>query len=211
MSPHRIASTIRREVPLLREDEPQRDAVAKIIEADAPALPVVDAAGKLRGIFGECEFIGALFPGYLTTLGNAGFVPRSLDDALQKRASCAGEAVGTHMNTDHIDVGEDFSDTQLAEIFLHHRVVITPTSTSGRACDPASSISRSKAVDVRASVTSLGDTPAAVALPERNVLGDRARVLLALIAVEDVDEVSTSGRGSQLRTPRGRRGPNPGR
>jgi len=35
------------------------------------------------------------------------------------------------MNTDHIDVGEDFSDTQLAEIFLHHRVLIVPIVDKG--------------------------------------------------------------------------------
>ena len=132
MSPHRIASTIRREAPLLRCEEPLRDAVPRIIDADAPALPVVDDAGKLRGIFGEREFIGALFPGYLTTLGYAGFVPRSLDDALEKRAACVDEPVRKYMNTDHIDVGEDFSDTQLAEIFLHHRVLIIPIVDAGR-------------------------------------------------------------------------------
>ncbi len=132
MSPQRIASTIRREVPSLRDDECLRDAMAQITEIDVPALPVVDAAGKLLGIFGEREFIGALFPGYLKTLGYAGFVPRSLDDALDKRATCANEPVAKHMNTDHIDVGEDFSDTQLAEIFLHHRVLIIPIVAAGR-------------------------------------------------------------------------------
>lgn len=126
MSPNRIARTVRREVPLLRDDECLRDAVERIAEADVPALPVVDADGTLLGVFGEREFIGALFPGYLTTLGYAGFVPRSLDEALEKRASCAAEPVSEHMYTDHIDVGEDFSDTQLAEIFLHHRVLIVP-------------------------------------------------------------------------------------
>lgn len=131
MSPQRIASTVRREVPLLRDDECLRDALSQIIEADVPALPVVDAAAKLRGIFGEREFIGALFPGYLTTLGYAGFIPRSLDEALQKRATCASELVSAHMNIDHIDVGEDFSDTQLAEIFLHHRVLIVPIVDGG--------------------------------------------------------------------------------
>jgi len=131
MSPQRIASTVRREVPQLRDDECLRDALSQIIDADVPALPVVDATGKLRGIFGEREFIGALFPGYLTTLGYAGFIPRSLDEALEKRATCASEPVGRHMNTDHIDVGEDFSDTQLAEIFLHHRVLIVPIVAGG--------------------------------------------------------------------------------
>ena len=132
MSPQRIASTVRREVLLLRDNQRLGAAVTELIAADAPALPVVDAAGTLRGIFGEREFIGALFPGYLTTLGYAGFIPRSLDAALQKRAACADEPVGKHMNTEHIDVGEDFSDTQLAEIFLHHRVLIIPIVDQSR-------------------------------------------------------------------------------
>jgi CBS domain-containing protein len=132
MSPQRIASTVRREVLLLRDDERLAAAVKELIAADVPALPVVDATGKLCGIFGEREFIGALFPGYLTTLGYAGFIPRSLDAALEKRAACAGEPVGRYMNTEHIDVGEDFSDTQLAEIFLHHRVLIIPIVDKGR-------------------------------------------------------------------------------
>ena len=132
MSPQRVASAVRREVPLLREDELLAAAVARLTEVDVPALPVVDARGKLLGIFGEREFIGALFPGYLKTLGYAGFVPRSLDEALDKRAICADEPVGKHMNTEHIDVAEDFSDTQLAEIFLHHRVLIIPIVSEGQ-------------------------------------------------------------------------------
>ena len=132
MSPQRIASSVRREVPPLRDDERLGDAVARIAELDVPALPVVDDDGNLLGIFGEREFIGALFPGYLTTLGYAGFVPRSLDAALERRATCVDEPVGKHMNTEHIDVGEDFSDTELAEIFLHHRVLIVPIVADGR-------------------------------------------------------------------------------
>jgi CBS domain-containing protein len=132
MSPQRIASAVRREVPPLREDARLRDAVRQLTELDVPALPVVDDHGKLLGIFGEREFIGALFPGYLTTLGYAGFVPRSLDKALDKRSTCGGDPVSKHMNTDHIDVGEDFSDIELAEIFLHHRVLIVPIVAGGR-------------------------------------------------------------------------------
>ena len=108
MSPQRIASTIRREVPLLREDECLRDAMRQLMAIDVPALPVLDGRGRLLGIFGEHEFIGALFPGYLTTLGYAEFIPRSLDVSLEKRATCASEPVSAYMNTDHIDVGEDF-------------------------------------------------------------------------------------------------------
>ena len=132
MSPQRIASTARREAPLLRDDERLRDAVAKIVSADLPALPVVGKDDRLLGIFGEREFIGALFPGYLTTLGYAGFIPRSLDVALEKRASCGDDPVSRYMNTEHIDVGDDVSDTQLAEIFLHHRVLIVPIVEGSR-------------------------------------------------------------------------------
>lgn len=131
MSPQRIASTVRRQVPLLRDDDCLRDAVTRMIDAGVPALPVVDAGGKLLGIFGEREFIGALFPGYLKTLGYAGFVRRSLDEALEKRRACVEEPVSKHTNTDHIDVDEDFSDTELAEIFMHHRVLIIPIVDGG--------------------------------------------------------------------------------
>ena len=132
MSPQRIASSIRREVPALREDERLAAAISLLLEIDVPALPVVDARGKLLGIFGEREFIGALFPGYLKTLGYAGFVRRSLDEALEKRRGCIEETVNQHMNTEHIDVAENFSDTELAEIFMHHRVLIIPIVDGNR-------------------------------------------------------------------------------
>jgi CBS-domain-containing membrane protein len=132
VSPQKIASTIRREVPPLRKDTCLRDAVRQLTELDVPALPVVDSSGALLGTFGEREFIGAVFPGYLETLGYAGFVPRSLDEALDRRASCIDEPVAKHMSTDHISVGEDFSDIELAEIFLHHLVLIIAIVDRGR-------------------------------------------------------------------------------
>ncbi len=132
MSPQQIANTVRREIPPLRDDERVRDAVAAMIKADVPELPVVDAAGVLQGTFGEPEFITALFPGYLRQIGHASFVPRSLDEALDKRAICADEPVRKYMNREAAEVGEDFSDTQLAEIFLHHRVLTIPIVDGGR-------------------------------------------------------------------------------
>jgi len=72
--------------------------------------------------------MAALFPGYVRQLGYAGFVPRKLDDALEKRAACRGEPVADHMNTEHIDVGEDVSDVGVAETFLHHPVLILPVT-----------------------------------------------------------------------------------
>jgi CBS domain-containing protein len=115
-----------RETPVIRDDAPVGEAVRAVLESGLPALPVVDARGALCGIFGEREFMGALFPGYLKELSYAGFVSRALEDALEKRAGCRTEPVRQYMNTEHIDVGSDYSDAQIAETFLHHRVLILP-------------------------------------------------------------------------------------
>ncbi len=37
-----------------------------------------------------------------------------------------------HLNTEHVDVAPDFSDVGLAEIFLHHRVLIIPVTEQRR-------------------------------------------------------------------------------
>lgn len=130
--PRTIAELVRRDTPLIGEDEPIGTAVAKLFDTELPALPVVDRDRQLRGIFGEREFITALFPGYVGSLGYAAFVPRSIDTAIEKRQSCRSEPVSKHMNTEHVDVGTDFSDVGLAEVFLHHRVLIVPVTEQRR-------------------------------------------------------------------------------
>jgi CBS domain-containing protein len=132
MSPRSISEPVLREPPLLRKDDEIEKAVRQILDSGLPALPVVDERGRYVGIFGEREFMSALFPGYLKDLKGAAFLRRSLDEALEKRDSCRRELVGAHMNTEHVDVGPDFSDTQVAEIFLHHRVLVIPIVDEGR-------------------------------------------------------------------------------
>ncbi len=132
MSPRTISELVHRDAPLLRGDAPIGDAVRTVLDAGLPALPVVGDGDRLLGIFGEREFMGALFPGYVKELPYAGFVPRSIESVLEKRASCRSEPVSKHMNTEHVDVPPDFADVQLAETFLHHRVLIVPVAEKGR-------------------------------------------------------------------------------
>jgi len=132
MNPRTIAELVHREVPLLKQDQPVGEAVAVVLEAGLPALPVVDSEQRLVGIFGEREFITALFPGYVANLKYAAFVPKSIDAVIEKRHGCRHEPVSRHMNTEHIEVPADFSDIQLAEVFLHHRVLIVPVTHEGR-------------------------------------------------------------------------------
>ena len=124
MTPDRLSRGLVREAPSLRVEETVGAAVQRVLESGLPALPVVDAEERLVGIFGEREFMGALFPGYLNELKYAGFVPGTLDDALEKRAGCRSEPVRDYMHTEHIDVGTDFSPgpDPLQLVRVHDRV-----------------------------------------------------------------------------------------
>jgi CBS domain-containing protein len=126
LTPSTLGDLTVREVPLLREDDEVLPAVKRIIEVGVPALPVVDADDKFVGIFGEREFINAIFPGYIRELHYAAFVTKATDELLEKQVDCASAPVAKYMNTEHVDVGPDYSDAQLAETFMHHRVLIVP-------------------------------------------------------------------------------------
>ena len=57
---------------------------------------------------------------------------RSIDETIERRVDCREEPIRGYLTTDHVLVEDDYSDTQLAEIFLHHRVLIVPIATRGR-------------------------------------------------------------------------------
>jgi CBS domain-containing protein len=132
MSPRTVTDPLLQEAPVIRAADNVATAVRAVLDSHLPALPVVDENEKLLGIFGEREFLGAVFPGYLKELKYAGFVKRSLEDALEKRSSCRAEEVRKYVNTEHVDVGSDFSDAEVAEIFLHHRVLLVPVIDGGK-------------------------------------------------------------------------------
>ena len=130
--PDSIAKQITREVEPLPVDEPVGSGARKVIEADLPALPVVDEDARFKGIFGEREFMNALFPGYVGELSSARMVSRDIDAAIERRESCREEPVSQYMTTDHVVVEDNYADTHLAETFIHHRVLIVPVATEGR-------------------------------------------------------------------------------
>ena len=132
MTPRTVGDLTVRQVPLLREDEEVLPAVRQVIDTEVPALPVIDANEKFVGIFGEREFINAIFPGYIRELHYAAFVTKATDEVLEKQVDCATAPVAKYMSTDHVDVGPDYSDAQLAETFMHHRVLIVPIVDDGQ-------------------------------------------------------------------------------
>jgi CBS domain-containing protein len=130
--PDSIVRETLREIEPLDADEAVGAAARRVIEAGLPALPAVEADGRFAGIFGEREFMAALFPGYVRELASAAMVSRSVDETIERRSHCADEPIRRYLTTDHVLVEDDFSDTQLAELFLHHRVLIVPIATRGR-------------------------------------------------------------------------------
>jgi CBS domain-containing protein len=130
--PDSIVRTAQIEVEPLSANDTVGHAVLRLVELGLPGLPALEDDGRFAGIFGEREFMAALFPGYVGTLASARVVSASIDAAIERRAACRNEPVRTYLTTDHVVVDEDFSDTQLAEIFLHHRVLVIPIATGGR-------------------------------------------------------------------------------
>ena len=130
--PDSITKQTIQEVTPLRVDDPVGTGTRKVIEIGLPALPVVNEKGEFAGIFGEREFMAALFPGYVGELSSAGMISKNIDATIERREHCREEPVSKYMTTDHVVVEDEYSDTQLAEIFLHHRVLIVPIATKGR-------------------------------------------------------------------------------
>ncbi len=132
MSPRSVVDLVVREAPVLGAATTVGEATRVLLDSDLPALPAVDERGRFVGIFGEREFIQALFPRYVQSLGYVGFVPQSIEEILDKRRTCAVELVGDHLHTEHVDVPVEAADIQVAETFIHHRVLIVPVTDGGR-------------------------------------------------------------------------------
>ena len=121
-----LAQELLRPSRLLREDETVAEAVRALYDGALRALPVVDARERFSGVFGEREFFAAVFPGYMGELQSAAFITAALDDTIERRLTCAREPVAGYLTSDHVDVPRGASDVQVAETFLHHRVLILP-------------------------------------------------------------------------------------
>jgi CBS domain-containing protein len=130
--PDSIVKQTIREIDPLGADELIGPAARRLIELELPALPAVEADGRFAGIFGEREFMAALFPGYMGDLRSAAMVSRSVDETIERRGNCSIEPIRRYLTTDHVTVDDEYSDTQLAELFLHHRVLIVPVATAGK-------------------------------------------------------------------------------
>ena len=130
--PDSIVKEALREIEPLSADDLVGPAAKRVVETGLPALPAVESDGRFAGIFGEREFMAALFPGYVSELSSSAMISRNMDEAIDRRLECSQEPIRKYLTTDAVLVGDDYSDTQLAELFLHHRVLVIPIAQAGR-------------------------------------------------------------------------------
>jgi len=130
--PDSIVNETIREIEPLSADDPVGSAAKRVIDSGLPGLPAVEGDGSFAGIFGEREFMVAFFPGYVGELASAAMISRTLDEAIERRESCRNEPIRNYLTTDHVLLKDDYSDTQLAEVFLHHRVLVVPIASDGK-------------------------------------------------------------------------------
>lgn len=131
--PDRIARRVlRRPAPVVGAEELVAAAVRKALDADLPVLPVTAADSSYAGVFGARELIGAAFPRYLKDLRGTAVISPTVEQALERHVECVGQRVGEHLDAEHPVVEDDYTDTQLAELFLHHCVQIIPVVSGER-------------------------------------------------------------------------------
>ena len=108
---------------------PTRSATpsAIVLDTGLPALPV---DRRRRRATAASSASASSSPPYFPATSASSSTPASSRARSSARSRSAPAARSNPsrdwMNTEHVDVGPDFSDAQVAEIFLHHRVLLVP-------------------------------------------------------------------------------------
>lgn len=94
------------------------EAVARLFDAQVPALAVLAEDGRLVGVLSEVDVLRAVFPGYLADLRHTAFVeddPAALDE---RARAVRNRPVQELMRRPEVLDGDE-SETHAAERFLH--------------------------------------------------------------------------------------------
>jgi CBS domain-containing protein len=115
MADLRVLPLVEASVP---EDATLADAVARLFEAQVPALAVLGSDQRLVGVLSELDVLRAVFPSYLAELRHTAFLdddPAGLDE---RAVAVRGRPVGELARQVEALDGDD-SETHAAERFLH--------------------------------------------------------------------------------------------
>ena len=127
MMPRRLTDPLIRESPTVRVDDPvETRAPAHGRQLACPRSPSSTPTTGSSASSASASSSARCSPATSARSRPPPTSPESLDAAIDKRGACRTEPVDAYVNREHIDVGTDHSDAEIAEIFLHHRVLLVP-------------------------------------------------------------------------------------
>jgi CBS domain-containing protein len=107
------------------------EAALRLTESGLPAIAVLDRERRVRGFFGEDEFLRGLFPRYLGELRHTAFTRDDIVALADHLENVAGQPVEQHLRKP-IVVAADSSATHVAELLLHSDVTAVAVTRADR-------------------------------------------------------------------------------
>lgn len=107
-----------------------REAARELAASGLPAIAVLDADGRVQGVFTQDAELRGIFPGYLGELRHTAFLGDD-DEALVERARAVrDEPVRKHVTAAPV-LDAEHSRTHAAELFLHSGLGALPVVDGG--------------------------------------------------------------------------------
>lgn len=114
----------------VRDDSTFAEAARALSTSGLGAIPVLDEAGIVVGVFTSRDALRGLFPGYLGELRHTAFVGDDPERLAERALAVRDEAVTRHLTETPLLDGAD-SLTHAAERFLHSGLDALPVFEAG--------------------------------------------------------------------------------
>ncbi len=147
----KVKEVMKKEVVSIKPDDNALDALRQLFKMKRSGLPVIDAQGKLIGMFTEKEALSYILPGYIEKVGS--FVYEENPKVTRKKFSeLSAIKVSQIMRKNVVTTGEDTTLYEAARIMLTQKARRLPViEKSGKVvgiiarCDVAESLEKEAA------------------------------------------------------------------
>lgn len=116
----KIKEIMKKEVTGISPEDNALDALKQLFKRKISGLPVIDAQGKLLGMFTEKEVLSYILPSYIEKVGS--FVYEENPKATKKKfAALSGMKVSQIMRKEVVTTGEDATLCEVAGLCSRRR------------------------------------------------------------------------------------------
>jgi len=117
----KIKEIMTKDVVSLKPDDNARDALGLLLKMKISGLPVIDAHGKLIGMFTEKDILKNIFPSYIEKIGS--FIYKENSVSIKKKfEELANLTISQLMRKEVVSVDEDTSLCEVARLMLTQNV-----------------------------------------------------------------------------------------